>query len=377
LRRMEVLSVTDEGVVPIAEGDFNYGTASVKTVREPRKPTTLAQPLGTNVHSAGHEITWGNWRFHVRVDPRVGTAISLARWRDGQEWRSVLYQGYLSEMFVPYMDADYGWQSRTYFDTGEYGAGLLASTLKPGIDCPETATFLPAEFATDKGEPFATPNAMCVFERSAGDPIWRHSEAINQTYEGRANVELVVRMAAAIGNYDYLFDWIFNDAAELEVRVGATGIDALKGVATRKMSEPTAADDTKYGTLVAPTLVAVNHDHYFNFRLDLDIDGPSTSFNHDVYKPMRMPADSPRRSLYVVERQIAETETAAALDTRHGSSRLRVINEHRTNSVGNPASYELLATNHAPLLLDPDDWPARRAAFLKHDVWITPYDPEE
>src|SRR5262249_144988 len=142
LRRLERRSVADAGVVPIEEGDLNYGTASAKTVREPRKPTTLAQPLGTNVHIAGHEISWGNWRFHVRVDPRVGTAISLARWRDGQAWRSVLYQGYLSEMFVPYMDADYGWQSRTYFDTGEYGAGVLASTLRPGIGWPDSARFL-------------------------------------------------------------------------------------------------------------------------------------------------------------------------------------------------------------------------------------------
>jgi primary-amine oxidase len=377
LKNKEILSVTDYGAVPIAEGDLNYDAAAVKSTREPRKPTTIAQPLGSNVHIAGHDVSWGNWRFHVRIDPRVGTAISLARWRDGQNWRSVLYQGYLSEMFVPYMDADYGWQSRTYFDTGEYGAGILASTLKPGIDCPETATFLPADFASDKGEPFTTPNALCVFERGSGDPIWRHYEGINQTYEGRPNVELVVRMAAAIGNYDYLFDWIFNDAAEIEVRVGATGIDALKGVATRKMSDPTAADDTRYGTLVAPNLVAVNHDHYFNFRLDLDIDGPRNSVNHDVYKPMRLPADSPRKSLYVVERQIAETEAAAALDTRHGSSRLRVINEQRTNNVGNPASYEMLATNHAQLLLDPDDWPARRAAFLQQDVWITPYEADE
>jgi len=377
LRRMEVLSVTDYGVVPIAEGDFNYDAPSVKMLREPRKPTTVAQPRGTNVRIDGHEISWGNWRLHVRVDPRVGTAISLARWRDGQTWRSVLYQGYLSEMFVPYMDAAYGWQSRTYFDTGEYGAGVLASQLKPGIDCPDTASFLPAEFATDKGEPFTTPNALCVFERSGGDPIWRHFEATNQTYEGRANVELVVRMAAAIGNYDYLFDWIFNDAAEIEVRVGATGIDALKGVATRKMSDPSAADDTRYGTLVAPNLVAVNHDHYFNFRLDLDVDGPGNSVNRDVYRRVRLPVDSARRSLYVVERQIAETEAAATLDVHDTPVRLRVINERRTNGVGNPASYEVLAFNHAPLLLDPDDWPARRAAFLRHDVWVTPYQPDE
>jgi len=377
LRRMDVLSVTDYGVVPIAEGNFNYDAASLKTLHKPRKPTTLAQPLGTNVRISGHEISWGNWRFHVRVDPRVGTAISLARWRDGEAWRSVLYQGYLSEMFVPYMDADYGWQSRTYFDTGEYGAGVLASQLKPGIDCPDTASFLPAEFATDKGEPFTTPNALCVFERSGGDPIWRHFEAVNQTYEGRPSVELVVRMVTAIGNYDYLFDWIFNDAAEIEVRVGATGIDALKGVAARNMSDPSAADDTRFGALVAPNLVAVNHDHYFNFRLDLDIDGPSNSVNRDAYRPVRLPPDSARRSVYVVERQIAETETAAALDTHRDPVRLRVINERRTNGVGNLASYEVLAFNHAQLMLDPDDWPARRAGFLRHDVWVTPYQPEE
>jgi primary-amine oxidase len=28
-------------------------------------------------------------------------------------------------------------------------------------------------------------------------------------------------------------------------------------------------------------------------------------------------------------------------------------------------------------MLDPDDWPARRAAFLRHDAWVTPYQPEE
>ena len=65
------------------------------------------------------------------------------------------------------------WYSRTYFDTGEYGAGLLASPLKPGIDCPATASFMPAVLNDDKGEPFTTPNAVCFFERSLGEPAWR------------------------------------------------------------------------------------------------------------------------------------------------------------------------------------------------------------
>jgi primary-amine oxidase len=337
----------------------------------------LAQPRGPGFRIDGHQVSWGQWRFHARVDPRVGTVVSLVRWLDRGDLRSVLYQGYLSEMFVPYMDADYGWQSRTYFDSGEYGAGTLASPMKPGVDCPTAAAFLPAVFGSDKGEAFTTPNALCVFERSGGDPIWRHYEGVNQTYEGRANVELVVRMAAAIGNYDYLFDWVFNDAGEIEVRIGATGIDALKGVASRHMADATAPADTRYGTLVAPHLVAVNHDHYFNFRLDVDVDGPGNSFNHDVYRQVALAPDSPRRSIYVVEPVIAATEKAAQLDAHRGPSKLRVVNEGRTNAVGNHRSYEVAAANHARLLLDPQDWPARRARFLEHDIWVTPYAPGE
>ena len=166
------------------------------TLRPARRPTVLSQPEGANFTVDGHEVTWGQWRFHARIDARVGTVISVARWQDKSgPPRSVLYQGYLSEMFVPYMDSAYGWYTRTYFDTGEYGAGILASPLKAGVDCPATATFMPATFATETGEPMTTPNALCVFERSGGDPIWRHYEGLNQTYEGRANVELVVRIA--------------------------------------------------------------------------------------------------------------------------------------------------------------------------------------
>jgi primary-amine oxidase len=184
-------------------------------------------------------------------------------------------------------------------------------------------------------------------------------------------------MAAAIGNYDYLFDWVFNDAAEIEARVGATGIVALKGVPSRRASDATAAEDTRYGTLVAPNLVAVHHDHYFNFRLDLDVDGPDNSFNHDVYSPTQLPHGSLRRSIYTVEPRIAPTESAAQLDTHDGPAKMRVVNESRTNGAGNAVSYEVMAANHARLLLDPQDWPARRARYLQHDLWVTPHEPGE
>lgn len=377
LRERKVLQVVDYGVVPVNEGEHNFTEAAIGSLRELQKPTVQAQPAGANFKLDGHQVAWGNWRFHVRLDGRVGTVVSLARWTDQDRERPVLYAGYLSEMFVPYMSADYGWYSRTYFDSGEYGAGFLASPLRAGIDCPTTATFLPAMLNTDRGEPVEMPDALCIYERNTGDPAWRHAEIVNQTYEGRPGVELVVRTAAQIGNYDYLIDWVFNHAAEIEVRVGATGIDALKGVATQTMSDPTAAEDTAYGTLVAPGLVAVNHDHFFNFRLDLDVDGPANSLQQDVYTLKMLPAESPRRSVNVYEARVPSTEKEGRLDTGHVPAKYRVVNEARTNGVGNPVSYELLYANHARLELATEDWPTKRAGFLQHDLWITAYDPSE
>ena len=108
------------------------------TLRAARKPTVMAQPQGAERdHGRRQRDLLGQLALPcARRRPRVGTVISVARWQDGNTLRSVLYQGYLSEMFVPYMDADYGWYSRTYFDTGEYGAGTMATPLKAGHRLP-------------------------------------------------------------------------------------------------------------------------------------------------------------------------------------------------------------------------------------------------
>ncbi len=204
--------------------------------------------------------------------------------RDGVRWRSVAYQMHLSEIFVPYMDPDQSWYWRAYMDSGEYGFGNFLSPLRKGVDCPPYARFLTVTMPQDDGEPIQIPNAICMFERSIGDPAWRHYETVGRSPQnqiptaGRPASRLVVRSAAAIGNYDYLVDYVFHQDGSIRIAVGATGIDATKGVASQSMKDATAAADTRHGTLIAPGLVAPFHSHYFNFRLDLDVDG--TLFGH-------------------------------------------------------------------------------------------------
>ena len=193
--------------------------------------------------------------------------LSLVRFDDKAGPRDVAYQISASEMFVPYMDASPTWSFRAYMDIGEYGFGMLSTPLRPGLDCPATALFLDATIADNKGAPLGMRGVVCIFERPMGEPLWRHDEVVNNTFEARTATELVVRSAPVVGNYDYLVDYVFGKAGDIDVRMGAYGIVDNKRVgAAGKLDDPTAAADTASGTLVAPHLLAVNHGDHQSWR---------------------------------------------------------------------------------------------------------------
>jgi len=114
----------------------------------------------------------------LSFDVRAGPIISLASIYDAekQKFRQVMYRGFISELFVPYMDLTEEWYYRTFFDAGEYGFGLCAVQLEPLRDCPENAVFMDAYIAGPDGKPIKMSNVFCVFERYAGDIMWRHTE---------------------------------------------------------------------------------------------------------------------------------------------------------------------------------------------------------
>src|SRR5262249_26693905 len=148
------------------------------------------------------------------------------------------------------------------------------------------------------------PDAICVFERSEGDPAWRHFEVFAQTpekpvpAEGRPHSELVVRTASEVGNYDYLIDYRLQQDGQIKIMIGATGLDAVKGGASPSMNEKPAADDPAHGTLIAPNLVAANPDHYFNSRIDFDVDQPVNHFGTMDIVPAKVDPKTPRRSMW-------------------------------------------------------------------------------
>ena len=377
-----VLRVVDEGVVPVPAVSADFDRASIGTPRDVPGPIIVSQPLGAGFSIDGHQIEWQKWRFHVRPDHRVGMIVSMVRYQDGEDQRSVMYQGNLSEIFVPYMDPSFGWYARNFLDAGEYTANGLIKPLMKGVDCPDYAYYLDAIFADDKGRPNAKPDVICIFERETGNPSWRHATgSSNGGSEGRVQRELVVRSAAVLGNYDYVFDWIFQQNGSIQVATGATGIAEAKAVVQATADEPVAkgaeAGDA-YGRFVDPNVVAVNHDHYFNFRIDLDVDGTDNSFRIDRLKTQILPEDNPRRSVWVSEPEIAKKESDAMLNINLSRPAYwRVTSAKRKNHVGYPTSYQLAPGKNTEQLMSEDDYPRLRAGFIDHHLWVTPYREDE
>ena len=378
LDEQTVIQVLDSGVVPLPSDNHNFDEATVAArygLQPAMKPIRITQPQGLNFSVNGQLVQWRNWRFHLRFERRAGTIISLASF-DG---RSVLYQGALAEVFVPYQDPDQNWFYRTFMDEGEFGFGALSSPLARGLDVPENAVLMNATISAAIPDPdvpvvpLELPNVVGIFERVTGNPVWRHFEQFasdGPLYEGRAEVELVVRMIAQAGNYDYMIDWVFTQTGAIRVDVSLTGIDGAKGVLSSTLRDPTSSADTAHGTLVAANLSATNHSHHFNFRLDTDIDGRQNSFSLGELKVIKVPG--PRKSAWVVDEKVLQREKQAQLDE---GEIWRVSNPEKKNERGYRASYVLESPAHGEPLLDEEDY--KRARFIGHDLWVTAYHPEQ
>ncbi|RIX84173.1 primary-amine oxidase [Acidovorax cavernicola] len=379
LEQKKVIKIEDGGLVPVPLKPTPYDGRDRAPTPAP-KPLEITEPEGKNYTITGHTMHWRNWDFHVRLDSRVGLVLSTVTYNDKGTKRKVMYEGSLGGMIVPYGDPDTGWYFKAYLDSGEYGMGTLTSPIEPNKDAPQNAVLLDATLADYTGAPAKVPRAIAVFERYA-DPEFKHQEMgkPNLSTERR---ELVVRWISTVGNYDYLFDWVFAENGTIGINAGATGIEAVKGVKSRTMQDATAAEDTRYGTLIDHNIVGTTHQHIYNFRLDLDVDGEQNTLTE--VDPVVLPntRGGPRTSTMQTVQRTVQTEQQAA--QKFDASTIRLLsNTAKSNKVGNPVSFQLIpyAGGTHPIAkganFAKDEWINHRLSFMDRQLWVTRYDPEE
>jgi len=367
--RGAVLEVFDTGAVPLPPGPGSYLPEDVGPLRPDLRPLEITQREGPSFTVTGGLVRWQRWTLRVGLDAIEGLILRDVAYHDGGRRRPILSRAAVDEMVVPYGDpsAMHGWKSA--FDVGEWGLGRMANGLAPGCDCLGEIHYFDAVLADERGDPYTLPRAICMHEEDVGI-LWKHVDLRTGRAEVRRSRRLVVSSIATVGNYDYGFYWYFYLDGSIQLEVKLTGI--LSPMTVAPGARPRCAP------VVGPGIAAPFHQHLFNVRLDMDVDGGPCALEEVEARPLPAGPENPWGSAFeaAVSPIPSEDRSARRADPAV-SRRWRVVNRARTNRWGDPVAYDLVPGPTPTLLADPTSSIGRRAGFAAANLWATPFEATE
>jgi primary-amine oxidase len=369
LNRGEVLEVSDYGQVRLPPGEGEYREGKVGPYRPDLKPIEIVQPEGPSFEISGMLVEWQKWSFRVGFTAREGLVLHQVGYADDGRVRPILHRISYSEMAVPYGYPGPMRYLHSPFDIGENLVGTLANSLELGCDCLGEIHYFDAVVTNGSGEPVVIKNAICMHEEDYGI-LWKHWDFRTGETEVRRSRRLVISSISTIGNYEYGFFWYLYQDGTIESEVKATGIIATAAI---------AEDETPtHGQLVAEGVNGMIHQHFFNVRMDFDVDGPHNSVYEVHTETDLLGPENPHGNGFHPVKTLLRTESQSPelIDPLHGRSWL-VVNPESKNAVGEPVGYRLVPGENVLAFAHPDSVFARRAAFAYKHVWVTQYDRTE
>ena len=365
-----VAAIHEGNPIPLPPESGNYDVGSVGALRDDLRPLDIVQGQGPSFAVTGNVIDWQRWRLHAHIDPVEGLVISDVSYFDAGRQRSILHRAAISETVVPYGDTSNDFYFRNVFDAGEYNLGKTIGSLSLGCECLGEIRYLDAVLADEAGNPQTITNAICIHEEDYGI-LWKHwNFRYNDQPEVRRSRRLVVSAIHTIGNYEYGFFWYFYLDGTIGFECKLTGIVQTRAVAPGETPE--------FGTLVAPQLDAPNHQHLFNMRLDLEVDGPdNTVVEVDAVGLPIGPGNEHGNAIVARETEITNEREARRMCNPAKARTWKVINPSVTNRFGEPVGYKLVPFVGPTLLAAEGSDLARRAEFARSHLWVTHYDARE
>jgi primary-amine oxidase len=367
--RGEVLEVVDLGVVPFPPQGGSYYPEDNEPMRQDLRPLVITQPEGPSFTVDGNLVRWQKWSLRVGMDPLEGLVLYTVGYEDGGKVRPLLFRASVSEMVVPYGDPGPMHHWKSAFDAGEWGLGRMANSLTLGCDCLGDITYFDDVHSDERGKPRTRANAICLHEEDYGI-LWKHVDMVSGRTEVRRSRRLVVSSITTVGNYEYGFYWYFYQDGSMQFEVKLTGI----------MSTMAVVDGvgTAHANMVAPGLAAPFHQHLFNVRLDVEIDGSDNAVVEVDTLPSPPGVGNPWGNAFAPVATLLERELAAQRNVDAGLGRSwKIVNRGQANAVGQPTAYKLVPGSTPTLLADPSSSVGQRAAFAAHNLWVTPFAEDE
>jgi primary-amine oxidase len=373
-----VLDIEDHGVVPLPPTAGNYSERfmfdpdnrpAFSAFRDDLKPIEITQPEGPSFTVDGWNVTWQKWSLRVGFNPREGLVLHQLTYADRGVERPVLYRAALSEMVVPYGDATPTHWNKNVFDMGEVGMGLMANPLTLGCDCLGEIFYFDGVVNDSMGNAVTIPNAVCMHEEDYGI-AWKHTDFRTGEVEVRRSRRLVLSFIATVGNYEYGFFWYLYTDGNIEHEIKLTGVLTTGAIAV--------GQKPRWGNLVAPGIYGPHHQHFFNVRMDMAVDGPLNS----VYEVDSIPEPEagldPHANAWITRDTLVASEADGARDWKYETARYwKVVNPSKVNELGSPVGYKLMPRDVVPTMVQKGSAIYDRARFVQHNLWVTRYDPRE
>ena len=370
LNLMKVIRVEEFGKWDVPPGEGNYAADRIKKPRTDIKALDIKQPDGASFEADGHLVSWQKWNFVIGFNAREGLTLHHLRYTDGTKERSILYRASLTEMVVPYGDPAPTQVRKNAFDVGEYGMGMCANSLQLGCDCLGLIHYFDAHLCDSRGNGLTIPNAICMHEEDYG-VLWKHTDRrLPDAPEVRRSRRLVISSFSTVENYEYGFFWYLYQDGTIQYEIKLTGILSL--AAFPKKEKP------KYGNLVAPQLYAPNHQHFFNMRLDFDLDGVNNSVYQIDVVPDEAGPENAFENAFQAKPTLLKKEKLARSHLKLETARTwKVVNPGVKNRLGEPVGYKLLPGDSAFPMASPNAWWRKRAGFVNYHFWVTPFNDAE
>jgi primary-amine oxidase len=308
--------------------------------------------------------------MRISMHPIEGLVLHEIGYLDGDRLRPIVFRASLSEMVVPYGSTSPNHWWKNAFDAGDIGLGKMANSLKLGCDCLGEIVYLDAVTVDEDGVASTVEQAICLHEEDYGI-LWKHHDLLADTTEVRRSRRMVVSFIATVGNYEYGFFWYFYLDGTIQAEVKLTGIIQTQAVES--------GTKVPYAEPVTPELAGPNHQHLFNFRLDMCVDGSSNSVYEVDAVTVPPGPDNPYGNAFearstLLERELGAQRLAAPERARHW----KVVNHGSRNACGEPVAYKLVPTHAGtPLLAHESAAITGRAAFATKHLWVTPFDPDQ
>ncbi|CAL8068573.1 unnamed protein product [Orchesella dallaii] len=251
---------------------------------------------------------------------------------------------------------------------GQLLLGFTANTLEVQQDCVGQVHFFDAVLHNQKGEAKNVKRVVCVHEEDAGI-LWKHTAARNPSLT--RSQRLVLTMIATVGNYDYIFNWMFYQDGKIEFNVKLTRILSVHLLAAN-------ATPAGHGTIVSPRINAPFHQHFFSLRLDAEIDGNENTV--EVLDVVPVPDETGTR-----ENPYGQGFTSIRIPLKTaGSAKSNICTEtsyswlfSNQNSIhpctNEPVGWKLIPWTSPQILLKTDSPIHPQAAWMDYNTWVTPY----